>query len=413
MYVSTSTWISSVPYVSSMRPRRADAETPRSPPKLGKTVSEGMLAVPKDVEEFRTMSAYGFLKLFTYDDLRLATGDFDPGRIVGEGGFGVVYRGFIHGAVGKEVAVKELNPEGLQGDREWLTEVSYLGQYSHPNLVELIGYCCEDDHRLLVYEFMAKGSLENHLFRRACTLSWTTRVAIALDVARGLAFLHGAERPIIYRDFKTSNILLDAVRSFADHVIGGGQFIARPHGGGHRRNHRNLSLVFFLAALQEFNAKLSDFGLAKEGPMGGKTHVSTRVMGTYGYAAPEYMATGHLTVMSDVYGFGVVLLEMLVGRRAVEPSRAGAREGSLVDWARPILIRPKKLERILDRRMGGPAPRGLDRVARLAYDCLSQNPKVRPAMARVVITLEAVLAAGAKDDDDDEEGTAAADAPPP
>lgn len=97
----------------------------------------------------------------------------------------------------------------------------------------------------------------------------------------------------------------------------------------------------------------------------------------------------------------------------MEPSRAGAREGSLVDWARPILIRPKKLERILDRRMGGPAPRGRDRVARLAYDCLSQNPKVRPAMARVVITLEAVLAAGANDDDDEEEGTPAADAPPP
>ncbi|AQK66909.1 Protein kinase superfamily protein [Zea mays] len=132
------------------------------------------------------------------------------------------------------------------------TEVSYLGQYSHPNLVELIGYCCEDDHRLLVYEFMAKGSLEHHLFRRSCRLSWTTRVAIALDVARGLAFLHGPDRPIIYRDFKSSNILLDA----------------------------------------KFNAKLSDFGLAKEGPMGGETHVSTRVMGTYGYAAPEYIATG-------------------------------------------------------------------------------------------------------------------------
>ncbi|OEL33552.1 Serine/threonine-protein kinase [Dichanthelium oligosanthes] len=338
------------------------AEALTSPPKLRKTVSEGTLAVPKDVEEFRTMSAYGCLKLFTYDDLRQATGDFDPGRIVGEGGFGVVYRGAIDG----EVAVKELNPEGLQGDREWLTEVSYLGQYSHPNLVELIGYCCEDDHRLLVYEFMAKGSLEHHLFRRACSLSWTTRVRIALDVARGLSFLHGAERPIIYRDFKTSNILLDA----------------------------------------DFNAKLSDFGLAKEGPMGGETHVSTRVMGTYGYAAPEYMATGHLTVMSDVYGFGVVLLEMLVGRRAVEPSRAGSRDGNLVDWARPILIRPKKLERILDRRMGGEA-RGLGRVARLAYDCLSQNPKVRPAMDRVVIALEAVLAAGA---DDDEEGTADAQA---
>jgi interleukin-1 receptor-associated kinase 1 len=113
--------------------------------------------------------------------------------------------------------------------------------------------------------------------------------------------------------------------------------------------------------------------------------------------------------MSDVYGFGVVLLEMLVGRRAVEPSRAGAREGSLVDWARPILIRPKKLERILDRRMEGPTPpRGLDRVARLAYDCLSQNPKVRPAMARVVVTLESVLAGGGEE----EQGTAAPADPP-
>ncbi|XP_062233902.1 probable serine/threonine-protein kinase PBL17 [Phragmites australis] len=351
------------------RPGRRRDDVPRlattSPPKLRKVGSEGMLAVPKDVEEFRTMSAYGHLKLFTYDELSQATGDFDPAQIVGEGGFGVVYQGVIDGAVRKgypptEVAVKELNPEGLQGDREWLTEVSYLGQYSHPNLVELIGYCCEDDHRLLVYEYMAKGSLEHHLFRRACNLSWTTRVKIALDVASGLAFLHGAERPIIYRDFKTSNILLDA----------------------------------------DFNAKLSDFGLAKEGPMGGKTHVSTRVMGTYGYAAPEYMATGHLTVMSDVYGFGVVLLEMLVGRRALEPSRAGARGGSLVDWARPILIRPKKLERIVDRRMGEHqyTARSVERVARLAYDCLSQNPKVRPAMARVVTTLEAVLASGADDD---------------
>uniref|UniRef100_J3MHD8 non-specific serine/threonine protein kinase n=2 Tax=Oryza brachyantha TaxID=4533 RepID=J3MHD8_ORYBR len=214
-----------------------------------------MLAVPKDVEEFRTMSAYGNnLELFTYDQLRAATGDFSAERIVGEGGFGVVYKGVIHGA---EVAVKQLNPDGHQGDREWLTEVSYLGQYSHPNLVELIGYCCDDDHRLLVYEYMANGSLENHLFRRSCNLSWTTRVKIALDVARGLAFLHGGDRPIIYRDFKTSNILLDA----------------------------------------DAKAKLSDFGLAKEGPRGGKTHVSTRVMGTYGYAAPEYVATGHLTAM--------------------------------------------------------------------------------------------------------------------
>ncbi|KAF8772144.1 hypothetical protein HU200_006142 [Digitaria exilis] len=294
--------------------RRRDA-SPASPPKLRKVVSEGTLAVPKDVEEFRTMLAYGCrLKLFTYNDLRIATADFDPARIVGEGGFGVVYRAFI-----------DVGAAAGKGFPPAPTEVSCLGQYSHPNLVELIGYCCEGEHRLLVYEFMAKGSLEHHLFRRACNLSWTTRVGIALDVARGLAFLHGAERPIIYRDFKTSNILLDAV---------------------------------------------SD----------------------------------------DVYGFGVVLLEMLVGRRAMEPSRAGAREGSLVDWARPILIRPKKLERILDRRMGGGPEPGLGRVARLAYDCLSQNPKVRPAMARVVLTLEAVLAAGA-DDGEEQEGIVAAHAP--
>ncbi|KAL6873642.1 hypothetical protein ACP4OV_013724 [Aristida adscensionis] len=366
--------------------RREEGEAPARRPsaaataaKLRKVGSEGtlMMAVPKDVAEFRAMTAYGGLTLFTYEDLRRATDWFDAGRIVGEGGFGVVYRGLVDGTLRKghpptEVAVKELNKQGLQGDREWLTEVSCLGQYSHPNLVELIGFCCEGDHRLLVYELMARGSLENHLFRRTCRLSWTTRVRIARDVARGLAFLHGADRPIIYRDFKTSNILLDA----------------------------------------DYNAKLSDFGLAKEGPMGGKTHVSTRVMGTYGYAAPEYIATGHLTVMSDVYGFGVVLLEMVVGRRALEPSRAGAREGSLVDWARPILIRPKKLERIVDRRMGEPAatgpytPRSLERVARLAYDCLSQNPKVRPAMARVVQTLDAVLAAGAAGAGDDDPAAA-------
>ncbi|KAK1611766.1 hypothetical protein QYE76_035439 [Lolium multiflorum] len=340
------------------RPRARRAAT-SSTPRLRKTSSEPMmLLVPKDLAEFRAMSAYGHLRLFTHDQLRQATGEFSPTQIIGEGGFGVVYKGMVGGA---EVAVKKLNPDGIQGDREWLTEVSCLGQYSHPNLVELIGCCCDDDHRLLVYEYMAKGSLENHLFRRACSLSWTTRVKIALDVARGLAFLHGAERPIIYRDFKTSNILLDA----------------------------------------DFKAKLSDFGLAKEGPVGGKTHVSTRVMGTYGYAAPEYVATGHLTAMSDVYGFGVVLLEMLVGRRALEPSRAG-RAGNLVDWARPILIRGKKLEKIVDARMerlGPYSARALERVARLAYDCLSQNPKVRPAMGRVVLVLEDALAARVEDDD--------------
>ncbi|GKD43184.1 probable serine/threonine-protein kinase PBL17, partial [Tanacetum coccineum] len=216
-----------------------------------------IVVITKDVKTLRQNPGYSNLDIFTYDEMRIATKLFRPDQVLGEGGFGVVYKGVIDenvrpGYAKIPVAVKELDPEGIQGDREWLAEVNYLGQLQHPNLVKLIGYCCEEDHRLLVYEYMASGSLEKNLFRRVCaTLTWSRRMKIALDAANGLAFLHDAERPIIYRDFKTSNILLDA----------------------------------------DLNAKLSDFGLAKDGPMGDQTHVSTRVMGTYGYAAPEYVMT--------------------------------------------------------------------------------------------------------------------------
>ncbi|MFQ6651124.1 hypothetical protein Gotur_022441 [Gossypium turneri] len=335
----------------------------------------------KDVKDLRQNPGYSNVDIFSYQEMRLATKQFRPDYILGDGGFGVVYKGVIDENVrpaykSTAVAVKELNPDGFQGDREWLAEVNYLGQLSHPNLVKLIGYCCEDEHRLLVYEYMASGSLEKHLFRRVgCSLTWSKRMKIALDAAKGLAFLHDAERPIIYRDFKTSNILLD----------------------------------------EDFNAKLSDFGLAKEGPMGDKTHVSTRVMGTYGYAAPEYVMTehvpgvvvayilifrkcnlhyvksydkSHLTARSDVYGFGVVLLEMLLGRRAMDKSRP-SREHNLVEWARPLLIRNKKLMRILDPRMEGQySARTAMKVANLAYQCLSPNPKGRPVMNQVVELLE-------------------------
>ncbi|CAN0901329.1 Probable serine/threonine-protein kinase PBL17 [Linum grandiflorum] len=332
-------------------------------------ISKAPKVVVRNVSDLRNNPGYSNVNTFTYEEMKLATDHFRPDLILGEGGFGVVYKGVIDESVrpgyspSSTVAIKELNPDGLQGDREWLAEVNYLGdQLSHSNLVKLIGYCCEDDHRLLVYEYMASGSLERHLFRRVgCTLTWSKRIKIALDAAKGLAFLHDAERPVIYRDFKTSNILLDG----------------------------------------EFGAKLSDFGLAKDGPMGDQTHVSTRVMGTYGYAAPEYVMTGHLTARSDVYGFGVVLLELLLGRRALDKSRAG-REHNLVEWARPLLTQNNKVLRILDPRIDGQySTTTAIKVAHLAYQCLSQNPKERPLMSEVVQLLETVKSKDTDDNDDD------------
>ncbi|KAL6998338.1 putative serine/threonine-protein kinase pbl10 [Sarracenia purpurea var. burkii] len=298
------------------------------------------------------------LKNFTFNELRTATRNFRPDSVLGEGGFGSVFKGWIdeHSLMaakpgtGLVIAVKKLNQESFQGHKEWLAEINYLGQLHHPNLVKLIGYCFEDDHRLLVYEFMSKGSMENHLFRRGSyfqPLSWSLRMKVALGAARGLAFLHNAESKVIYRDFKTSNILLDS----------------------------------------NFNAKLSDFGLARDGPIGDKSHVSTRVMGTYGYAAPEYLSTGHLTAKSDVFSFGVVLLEMLTGKRAIDKNRPSG-EHNLVEWAKPYLTNKRKILRVLDFRIQGQFSLGQAlKAGNLALKCLGVEPKLRPSMDEVVVAL--------------------------
>ncbi|XP_062199533.1 serine/threonine-protein kinase RIPK-like [Phragmites australis] len=335
---------------------RRGKDSPRSSSRKSFTsLSSSGTLTPEDLS--LTLSGSN-LHAFTYAELRAATGNFSRANYLGCGGFGPVYKGAVDddlrpGLRAQAVAIKYLDLEGgTQGHKEWLAEVFFLGQLRHKNLVKLIGYCYEAEHRMLVYEFMSYGSLENHLFKSVNgALPWMTRMKIAVGAAKGLAFLHDADPPVIYRDFKASNILLDS----------------------------------------DYSTKLSDFGLAKDGPQGDETHVTTRVMGTHGYAAPEYIMTGHLTAKSDVYSFGVVLLELLAGRQSVDRSRC-PREQSLVDWARPYLKRPERLYRVMDPALECQySCKGAEVAAIVAYKCLSQNPKSRPTMREVVKALEPVL----------------------
>ncbi|KAH7352398.1 hypothetical protein KP509_19G042900 [Ceratopteris richardii] len=307
----------------------------------------------------------GSLHMFTYSQMKTATKNFRRSHRIGEGGFGVVYKGFLDEktlaplASGHKiiVAIKKLNTHGMQGHDEWVTEVKLLGALRHPNIVRLIGFCAKDESRLLVYEYMSRGSLENHLFADLSkshrkVLSWEIRMKIAVGAARGLEYLHNAKTQIIYRDFKAANILLD----------------------------------------DQFNAKLSDFGLATYGPSGDDTHVSTRVLGTYGYAAPEYLATGHLSSRSDVYSFGVVLLELLSGRPALGIETQSSEELKVVDWARPYLHSREQVHHIMDPKLNGKyPPEGAIRVVRVASLCLQMFAKARPTMKEVVKSLEPLL----------------------
>ncbi|KAF8017823.1 hypothetical protein BT93_H2890 [Corymbia citriodora subsp. variegata] len=301
------------------------------------------------------------LTAFSFAELKEATNNFQADSVVGEGGFGSVYKGILHGKrhSGRTktiIAVKRLKPEGLQGQREWLTEIMFLGKLSHPNLAKLLGFCREDGNLALVYEFMPKGSLNNHLFRKGSSaLPWHVRLKVAVGAARGLAFLHSSEWKLIYRDFNSSNILLD------------GSYMAR----------------------------LTDFGLMRPGPEGGRSHISTRIMGTYGYAAPEYLATGHLYVKSDVYSFGVVILELLTGLRVIDRYRAQGKI-DLVKWARPLSSSKKKMKTIMDSRLDGNyCIDSAFQIAQLALKCLRRTPYERPSMTEVVEALESIEAASA------------------
>ncbi|KAD5317246.1 hypothetical protein E3N88_17192 [Mikania micrantha] len=287
---------------------------------------------------------------FTFRELAAATKNFRPESLLGEGGFGRVYKGRLD-STGQVVAVKQLDRNGLQGNREFLVEVLMLSLLHHSNLVNLIGYCADGDQRLLVYEFMPLGSLEDHLHDLPPDkepLDWNTRMKIAAGAAKGLEYLHDkANPPVIYRDLKSSNILLN----------------------------------------EGFHPKLSDFGLAKLGPVGDKTHVSTRVMGTYGYCAPEYAMTGQLTLKSDVYSFGVVFLELITGRKAIDNTRAPG-EHNLVAWARPLFKDRRKFPKMADPLLQGRYPvRGLYQALAVAAMCLQEQAATRPLIGDVVTAL--------------------------
>ncbi|CAH2079341.1 unnamed protein product [Thlaspi arvense] len=289
-------------------------------------------------------------KSFTFRELATATNNFKQEFLIGEGGFGRVYKGKLE-KTKQVVAVKQLDRNGLQGNREFLVEIFVLSTLHNPNLVNLIGYCLDGDQRLLVYEFMPLGSLDDHLFDVAPEkqpLDWNTRIRIAFGAAKGLKYLHEkANPPVIYRDFKSSNILLNG----------------------------------------DFHAKLSDFGLAKLGSVGDTQNVSSRVTGTYGYCAPEYHKTGHLTVKADVYSFGVVLLELITGRRVVDTTRP-CHEQNLVTWAQPIFRELNRFPELADPLLRGDFPeKSLNQVVAVAAMCLQEEPIVRPLISDVVTAL--------------------------
>ncbi|XP_054787550.1 receptor-like protein kinase FERONIA [Prosopis cineraria] len=291
-------------------------------------------------------------RCFSIDEIKAATSNFDDIFIVGVGGFGNVYKGYVDdGTV--PVAIKRLKQGSQQGLHEFQTEIEMLSQLRHNHLVSLIGYCNDGNEMILVYEFMARGTLRDHIYDTDNPpLSWKQRLGMCLGAARGLHYLHtGANHNIIHRDVKSTNILID----------------------------------------EKWVAKVSDFGLSKIGPIGmSKSHVSTVVKGSIGYLDPEYYKRQRLTHKSDVYSFGVVLLEVLSGRPPLRRN-VEKQKSSLVEWVRKChregvihqTVDPFLIESI--------TPECLKAFSDMALQCLVEDGNERPSMNDVVWGLEFAL----------------------
>lgn len=313
-----------------------------------KPSSSHPITAPSPLIGLPEFSQLGWGHWFTLRDLELATNRFSKENVIGEGGYGVVYQG--HLINGTPVAVKKILNNVGQAEKEFRVEVEAIGHVRHKNLVRLLGYCVEGTHRILVYEYVNNGNLEQWLhgaMRQHGYLTWEARIKILLGTAKALAYLHEAIEPkVVHRDIKSSNILID----------------------------------------DDFNAKVSDFGLAKL--LGaGKSHVTTRVMGTFGYVAPEYANTGLLNEKSDVYSFGVVLLEAITGRDPVDYGRP-AHEVNLVDWLK-MMVGSRRSEEVVDPNIEvRPSTRALKRALLTALRCVDPDSEKRPNMGQVVRMLE-------------------------
>ncbi|XP_024966456.1 probable receptor-like serine/threonine-protein kinase At4g34500 [Cynara cardunculus var. scolymus] len=296
-----------------------------------------------------SLSNLGWGKWYSLNEIEIATNNFADENVIGEGGYGIVYKSVLRDD--SVVAVKNLLNNKGQAEKEFKVEVEAIGKVRHKNLVGLMGFCADGAKRLLVYEYVDNGNLEQWLHGDVgpiSPLTWDIRMKIAVGTAKGLAYLHeGLEPKVVHRDVKSSNILLD----------------------------------------RKWNAKVSDFGLAKLlGPE--KSYVTTRVMGTFGYVSPDYASTGMLNEGSDVYSFGVLLMEIVTGRSPVDYSRAPG-EMNLVDWFKGM-VASRRGEELLDPKISvQPSPRALKRVLLVCLRCIDMDANKRPKMGQIVHMLEA------------------------